>query len=621
MVKPLQVLQWNVGKRHEAQLSLLNDQKTNDYDFLLLAEPFRFTPKGQSRPRVPQHHYWEAVLPTTFTETIYQPFNFQSMIYINKRFKYQQIPIPDSDLTAVTVTHRQDTLLIVSAYIEYHQNATQCKKALERRLQLIGATFQKVQQKNPKAQLVVAGDFNRHDTLWGGTRVHTNRQGEAEPILQFLMEHQLCSVLPQGTTTYQGSGHESTIDLMLIPSLLQPAVESCQIHEVDHGSDHKAIALKLRLEGQAWKIPLQRRSYNMADWEDIRTTAQERIGPPPCIASTSDLDNAAQRLENQVQELLQEKIPPPKAFPYAKRWWSRELTNLRREYNHWRNQWTAAKRKGEYNPALYATMVKANRVYLAQIAKQKKNHWIGFLDDHQNVWKALAYLKNSGKSWTLPALKAEGCTHEEDEDKARVLIQTFFPPQPEPQGGQTTEGNLKEAEAGDPIGDRLLEGEVEKAIFSSNPRKAPGPGDISFQVWQELWPVVKHWVVHIYRRSIQLGHIPKSWTEAKIIVIPKPGKPDYTIPKAYRPISLLCTISKGLEKVVAQRLSEYLERTEQLPCTQFGARPRRSTEQALTVLTEKIYDAWRKAKVLTLVTFDVQGAYNGVNKEVLQQRL
>lgn len=162
---------------------------------------------------------------------------------------------------------------------------------------------------------------------------------------------------------------------------------------------------------------------------------------------------------------------------------------------------------------------------------------------------------------------------------------------------------------------------MEKAIFSSNPRKAPGPGDISFQVWQELWPVVKHWVVHIYRRSIQLGHIPKSWTEAKIIVIPKPGKPDYTIPKAYRPISLLCTISKGLEKVVAQRLSEYLERTEQLPCTQFGARPRRSTEQALTVLTEKIYDAWRKAKVLTLVTFDVQGAYNGVNKEVLQQRL
>src|SRR5271155_5439498 len=96
-VKLLQVLQWNVGKRREAQLSLLNDQETNSFDFLLLAEPYRFTLKGQSRPTVPQHHYWEAVLPTTFVQTAYQPFNFRSMIYINKRFKYQQIPIPCAD--------------------------------------------------------------------------------------------------------------------------------------------------------------------------------------------------------------------------------------------------------------------------------------------------------------------------------------------------------------------------------------------------------------------------------------------------------------------------------------------------------------------------------------------
>ena len=56
---------------------------------------------------------------------------------------------------------------------------------------------------------------------------------------------------------------------------------------------------------------------------------------------------------------------------------------------------------------------------------------------------------------------------------------------------------------------------------------------------------------------------------------------------------------------------------DRLSPTQFGARPRRSTEQALTILVEKIYDAWRGAKVLSLVTFDVQGAYNGVNKDVV----
>lgn len=55
--KPLQTLQWNVGKGREAQLSLLNDQRTNDIDVLLLQEPYKHTPSGQGRPVVPQHHY------------------------------------------------------------------------------------------------------------------------------------------------------------------------------------------------------------------------------------------------------------------------------------------------------------------------------------------------------------------------------------------------------------------------------------------------------------------------------------------------------------------------------------------------------------------------------------
>jgi hypothetical protein len=36
---------------------------------------------------------------------------------------------------------------------------------------------------------------------------------------------------------------------------------------------------------------------------------------------------------------------------------------------------------------------------------------------------------------------------------------------------------------------------------------------------------------------------------------------------------------------------------------------------------EKIYQAWRKHKVLTLVSFDVKGAFNGVHAHVLEQRL
>lgn len=58
-----------------------------------------------------------------------------------------------------------------------------------------------------------------------------------------------------------------------------------------------------------------------------------------------------------------------------------------------------------------------------------------------------------------------------------------------------------------------------------------------------------------------------------------------------------------------------------LPTNHFGARKQRSAEQALLLLQEHIYTAWRSRKVVSLISFDVKGAYNGVCKERLLQRL
>jgi hypothetical protein len=115
--------------------------------------------------------------------------------------------------------------------------------------------------------------------------------------------------------------------------------------------------------------------------------------------------------------------------------------------------------------------------------------------------------------------------------------------------------------------------------------------------------------------------VPRAWKIAKIVVLRKPNKPDYSKPNAYRPISLLPTISKGLEALVATRISYLAETEGLLPQNHFGARKQRSSEQALNILVERIHDAWRSNKVLSLVTFDVQGAYNGVDPRALSIRL
>ncbi len=56
----------------------------------------------------------------------------------------------------------------------------------------------------------------------------------------------------------------------------------------------------------------------------------------------------------------------------------------------------------------------------------------------------------------------------------------------------------------------------------------------------------------------------------------KPGKGDYTIPKSFRPISLLCRLGKALDAVVAERISYLVGKHALLPKAFFGARKRRS---------------------------------------------
>jgi len=104
-------------------------------------------------------------------------------------------------------------------------------------------------------------------------------------------------------------------------------------------------------------------------------------------------------------------------------------------------------------------------------------------------------------------------------------------------------------------------------------------------------------------------------------VLRKPNKPDYSKPKAYRPISLLETISKGLEAVFARRLSYLVETYRLLPENHFRGRPNSSAEEALNLLVEKIHEAWRVYKTLSPATFNVQGAFNGVHPLVLAERL
>jgi len=105
------------------------------------------------------------------------------------------------------------------------------------------------------------------------------------------------------------------------------------------------------------------------------------------------------------------------------------------------------------------------------------------------------------------------------------------------------------------------------------------------------------------------------------VVIPKPGKPDYTKVRAYRVISLLDVTSKLLERTAAHLIADHLERARSLHEGQYGCRKRRSCVDAVAVLMNRTQPAWGENKLAGALFMDVKSAFNNVDKTLLGKRM
>ena len=101
----------------------------------------------------------------------------------------------------------------------------------------------------------------------------------------------------------------------------------------------------------------------------------------------------------------------------------------------------------------------------------------------------------------------------------------------------------------------ILDKDIEHALFSQSTKKALGKDRLNFKAIRLLWTWDKERVLNLIQACIQLGYQPKSGKIAKGIILRKLNKPSYTIPKAYRVISVLNCLGKVTEKTIATWLS------------------------------------------------------------------
>ena len=163
------------------------------------------------------------------------------------------------------------------------------------------------------------------------------------------------------------------------------------------------------------------------------------------------------------------------------------------------------------------------------------------------------------------------------------------------------------------------EEEFKSSIFKCNNLLTSRPDKLS---WRYLKKIVKdiaclRKLINIANVYIKLGHWPLHFKVSTSIIIPKSNKKLYNSLKAFKPIILLNTIGKLIEKIISKRLQfQLISKNFIHPC-QLGSLKQYSTMNTGIVLTYFIYTGWIRNTLTNTLAFNITQFFPSLNYQLL----
>ena len=611
-------------------------------DLILLQEPSwgfigrnrsDVNPNGSSVMGSTAQQSWHTYHPclSSLSDPTFRP---RVLAYSNRSsgatFSLRSDLVQHGDIMAIEVSRGPSSCLIVNLYNDELNSAL---------LQLYSMPFDR------SSPTIITGNFNLHHPTWSPE--HCQESPHANILTDWMTANGFVLVNDPGTITFLRGRDTSTIDLTWANFSVvdKGMMTDWAVHNtMDHASDHYPITWNLftphDLPGSQSHLPPPQRIYTFSkdkkkEWKEqlsfaLSVTGLDQLDPtsddPPSIPFLqSKISLFHDTLKVCSNRMCATKPPKGSASP----WFTSEVRDALREYQQAKARYRHIHLKAHSprsNPrrrpstqyqrvARYHVMRRARNRLSRTIAKAKRDWAYEFAAQIEplNIWKLNNWHKGLRRYTIPPVRNLDGSMAITNEDKAQAFLHSFFPPPPLV---NTPPFSTSHSEDCQEFVD-VTRSEVESNLKSSNQRSAPGASGISFRALKWAWEVNQDVIFFIVRWSVRLGFHHPDWKTSIMTVLPKPNKPDYASPRAYRPIQLLECLGKLVEKIVARRLMFDCAKFSLLPPEQFGGAMAASCIDAGLSLTHDIESALNRGHTASLLTVDVKGFFDNINHRQL----
>ena len=521
-------------------------------------------------------------------------------LLINDRVAYTPINFPNlanAEVSGVRVPAGGADIAICSVYVPPSRGRYKELKAIYERL---GNFY------------ITAGDFNAHNTIWGGRT--TNLSGQ---YLEKLLLHLDCRIhLPTSPTRIHPNNpsKDSTLDFCLTHSTLTDVKLTVL---PDGSSDHKPILITLP---ENLTILNPRRVRLLTNWIGIEEDLGQVAWPTSVEANQNSIDNAVQLFTSHIQASMLNNTTG---------------ITLKNNYQHLlpKNILKIIKRKRKLkrkflkrrSPDLKSKLNQINRKIRKALQKwelDRKIEKIKELDDNNKRWKVLRDW--SPKPPVVPTLIVDGKSYFTGRDKANIIAQSLYERFSEHPADlrhsleqDVDKFQLPKVDSNVPT---ILLSQVAEAIEHGKTKKSPGYDGICYKILRSLNIDALTFITHIFNAITRAQYFPDALKLGIVIVLPKEGKPPSS-PQSYRPITLLPTLGKVYEYCFLSYLRLIEERLSIIPPEQHGFRANHSTGTQLARVSETLIRHYNQGKATVMVALDVEAAFDKVPPRYLLYKL